>query len=191
MQLMETLGMGITDALQQITVAMVGVESQLKPFFEELERCLKSNGKILIFGNGGSAADAQHIAAELIGRFRRERRALPAIALTTDSSVLTAWANDYEYDSIFARQIEGLGRQGDVAWGISTSGNSRNVVLAMEKAKELGLRTAALTGHDGGAVKALCDVSITVPLYDTPRIQEAHLIIYHHVCEYLDRVFSI
>jgi len=141
---------------------------------------------LLIFGNGGSAADSQHIAAEFIGRFQKERRALPAIALSTDTSILTALANDYNFDTVFSRQIEGLGRPGDVALGISTSGNSRNVVEAIRKAKDLGMRTIALTGQGGGNLAGLADLCLAVPSKVTARIQEAHLLVAHVICELVE-----
>ncbi len=155
-----------------------------------LARALRAGGKVLIFGNGGSAADAQHIAAELMGRFERERPALAAVALTVDSSMLTAWSNDYAFDSVFARQIEGLGRPGDVAWGLSTSGNSANVVAAMQRARELGLRTLAFCGGSGGKLAAMVECAVVAPMVATARIQEAHLISYHALCHVLDAVFA-
>ena len=138
--------------------------------------------KLLVFGNGGSSADAQHFAAELVGRFVAERRALPAIALTTNQAVLTAWSNDYSFDDVFARQIEALGSRGDVAFGISTSGASANVLTALERARERGLRTIGLTGAHGGRMAGLCDVLLAVPLTSTARIQEVHLVTYHAIC---------
>lgn len=141
-----------------------------------------AGGKLLVFGNGGSSADAQHFAAELVGRFSGERRALPAIALTTNQALLTAWSNDYSFDDVFARQIEALGAPGDVAFGISTSGRSLNVVRALERARARGLRTIGLTGADGGAMAPLCDVLLSVPLSTTARIQEVHLVTYHAIC---------
>lgn len=142
--------------------------------------------KVIAFGNGGSASDAQHLVGELVGRFKIERRALPAIALTTDSSVVTAIANDYGYDRIFERQIEANALTGDVVVGISTSGNSPNVLNAIQKAKDLGCRTIGLSGKEGGKLGNLCDVSIVVPSDNTPRIQEAHIAIIHIICELLD-----
>ena len=156
---------------------------------EAVEIILKSlteHGKILFFGNGGSAADSQHVAAEFIGRFQKERRALAAIALTTDSSILTSLSNDYDYNIIFARQLEALGRSGDVAFGFSTSGNSQNVIEGIKKAKELDLKTIVLTGCGGGQLKGLADVHIDVPSQSTARIQEAHMCIYHTICELVE-----
>lgn len=151
---------------------------------------LQAHGKILFFGNGGSAADSQHVAAEFIGRFQKERRALAAIALTTDSSVLTCLSNDYDYSIIFARQIEALGRSGDVAFGFSTSGNSKNVVAGIKKAKEMGLKTIVLTGCGGGQLKGMADVHIDVPSQSTARIQETHMCIYHTICELVENQIS-
>lgn len=149
-------------------------------------RSLEQGGKILLFGNGGSAADAQHLAAELVGRYLRDRRALPAIALTTNSSCVTAIGNDYSYDEIFSRQIEALGNRTDVAIGISTSGNSRNIVRAIQVASEMGMETAALTGRSGGALKGLVSHCLCVPSEETPRIQEGHILIGHVVCEIIE-----
>lgn len=141
-----------------------------------------SGRKLLVFGNGGSSADAQHFTAEFVGRFAAERRALPAIALTTNQAILTAWSNDYSFDDIFARQIEALGMPGDVAFGISTSGKSPNVVNALARARERGLKTIGLTGAGGGAMAPLCDVLLAVPLTETARIQEVHVVTYHAIC---------
>ena len=143
----------------------------------------------MTFGNGGSAADAQHVASELVGRFLRERRSLPAMALTTDTSVLTSVANDESFDRVFARQIEGLGRSGDVALGISTSGRSPNVVAAVKAARGMGLRTIALTGGDGGVVGTLVDIHVNVPSTSTPRVQEVHRTLLHVICELVERAF--
>ncbi|MDP2912932.1 MAG: D-sedoheptulose 7-phosphate isomerase [Candidatus Omnitrophota bacterium] len=147
---------------------------------------LKSDGKLMVFGNGGSAADSQHIVAELVGRFKKERKAIAAMALTTNTSTLTAIANDYGYDVTFSRQIEALGRKGDVALGISTSGNSKNVVEALEKAVSMGIATVGLSGGDGGKMRRVCDILISVGLKDTPRIQESHIMIGHIICEVVE-----
>ena len=147
---------------------------------------LRQGGKVLLFGNGGSAADAQHIAAELVSRFLHDRKALPAIALTTDTSILTSVANDYAYDQVFARQIEALGKRGDVAVGISTSGNSPNVLKAVARAREMGLTTVGLTGRSGGALKDAVDLCLCVPSSSTPRIQEVHIAVAHVLCEVLE-----
>lgn len=145
-----------------------------------------AGGQVLIFGNGGSAADAQHFACELVGRFLRERRALAAIALTTDTSTLTAIANDYGFDRVFVRQIEALGRSGDVAVGISTSGSSGNVLAGLTFAKSRGLKTIAFTGRAGGSIAAVADVLVKVPGDSTPRIQEVHRTVIHAVCHLVE-----
>ena len=154
-----------------------------------LHSALGSGQKLLVCGNGGSAADAEHLCAELVGRFAVERRPLPAIALTTNTALLTAWSNDYRFDDVFARQIEALARAGDVALGISTSGNSVNVVNALRRARELGLRTIGLTGKGGGALAPHCDVLLAVPLTGTPRVQEVHLVTCHAICAALEERF--
>jgi D-sedoheptulose 7-phosphate isomerase len=152
-----------------------------------LELSVRQRGKILLFGNGGSAADAQHIAAELIIRYAADRPPISAIALTTDSSVLTACGNDMGYEAVFARQVEGLGRAGDVAVGISTSGGSANVLRALDQARTTGLRTIGLTGGKGGQMQSLCDVLISVPSPVTARIQEMHIMIAHVLCKALEQ----
>lgn len=157
---------------------------------EVLVDSLRAGGKLLIMGNGGSAADAQHIAAELIGRYKIERKALAAIALTTDSSILTAWSNDYSYDTVFSRQVEGLANPGDIVFGISTSGNSKNVVCAFEAARAMGVTTVGLLGRDGGKLAPLSDHAMIVRLDATDQIQTAHLLTYHALCSELDRAFE-
>jgi D-sedoheptulose 7-phosphate isomerase len=141
---------------------------------------------VLLCGNGGSAADAQHLAAELVSRFRIERRALPAIALTTDTSILTAISNDYDYERVFSRQVEALGRPGDILIGISTSGNSRNVRAAMLAARSCEMACLGLLGSGGGAILSACDLAIVVPSSDTPRIQEVHIAIGHVLCDLVE-----
>jgi D-sedoheptulose 7-phosphate isomerase len=153
---------------------------------EALKKTFAAGGQLLVFGNGGSALDAQHFASELVGRFSRERRALAAIALTTDTSIITSVANDYSYDKVFTRQIEALGRRGDVAWGISTSGTSRNVLDALTFARARGLSTVALTGRDGGTIGAAADLHLNVPHHVTARIQEVHRTLIHAVCELVE-----
>lgn len=150
---------------------------------------LRSGGRILLCGNGGSAADAQHIAAELVGRFAHARRGLPAIALTTDSSALTSIGNDFGFDYVFARQVEALAREGDILIGISTSGNSRNVIEAVKVAREMGVTTIGLLGGSGGALKDMVDHALVVPSPDTPRIQECHILIGHIWCAMIDEAF--
>ncbi|WP_120945032.1 D-sedoheptulose 7-phosphate isomerase [Helicobacter labacensis] len=154
-----------------------------------LIEALKGGNKILICGNGGSAADAQHFAAELTGRYKAQRQGLAAIALSTDTSALTAIANDYSYSAVFARQVEALGRKGDYLVGISTSGNSDNVLLALQKAQELGLGTVGLSGNQGGKMRALCDCHLIVPSNDTPRIQEMHILLIHLLCDRIEQAF--
>ena len=151
---------------------------------------LKRGCRILVCGNGGSAADAQHFAAELSGRYVKERRALAGIALTVDTSALTAIGNDYGFDQVFSRQVEALGRPGDLLVGISTSGNSPNIIKAVEAAQALGLRTLALVGRDGGRLKTLADDALVVPSAVTARIQEIHMMTYHFWCEALDTYFE-
>lgn len=151
-----------------------------------MQNCIKSDGKILLMGNGGSAADSQHIAAEIVGRFKKERKGLPAIALTTDTSILTSVGNDYGYDYIFARQVEALCRPEDLVIGITTSGNSANVVNAMQAAKTIGAFTVGLTGGTGGKLTAICDYNLIMPSSVTARIQEAHIFIGHCLCEILE-----
>jgi phosphoheptose isomerase len=147
---------------------------------------LEAGGKLLVFGNGGSAADAQHMAAEFVGRFQRERAAMAAIALTTDTSIVTSLANDYTFDRVFARQIEALARTGDVALGISTSGGSPNVLAALEAAKARGATTIALTGRDGGAIGKAAAIHINVDHASTARIQEVHRTVIHAICELVE-----
>jgi D-sedoheptulose 7-phosphate isomerase len=162
-------------------------EEDLKKSIEIIENALKNGNKLLICGNGGSAADAQHFAAEIVGRFKLERDGLPAIALTTDTSILTAIGNDYGFEKIFERQIEALGKKGDVLIGISTSGNSENVIRAVNKAKEMGIYTIGLLGKGGGKLKDIVDLALVVPSNDTARIQECHLTIYHVICEEVEK----
>ena len=153
--------------------------------------CLRSGGKVMACGNGGSAADAQHFAAELIGRFERERQELAAIALTTDTSILTAVGNDYSYDEIFSKQVRGLGKKVDILIGISTSGNSKNVVKAIEAAKKLGIKIIALTGNGGGKIASLLgadDIHLCAPSTRTARIQETHLVLLHALCDGVDHL---
>ena len=153
---------------------------------EVMVEAYASGGKILAFGNGGSAADAQHFAAELVGRFERDRRGLPAIALTTDTCTLTSVANDYGFARIFARQIEALGRPGDVALAISTSGESANVIEGVKEASSRGLRTVALTGRNGGTLAAIAEVHINVPHETTCRVQEVHMTLLHAICSIVE-----
>lgn len=156
-----------------------------------LAKCIKSGGTIFIFGNGGSAADSQHIAAELMGRFKKERNPIRAISLTTDTSMMTAWSNDYCFDSIFERQIKGLASENDVVWGITTSGNSKNVLLGLKQARSMGVKTIALTGAGGGQVATVADCLIAVPSStDTAFVQLAHMATYHAICGFLDQLMG-
>ncbi len=162
------------------------LEAPLAAVLAIVERSLRGGGKLLLFGNGGSAADAQHMAAELVIRYKTDRPAIAALALNTDSSALTACGNDLGFEAIFERQIEGLGRPDDVALGISTSGNSPNVLRALRRARGMGLRTVGLTGGTGGQLPALCDAVIVVPSPVTARIQEMHITIGHILCKSLE-----
>jgi len=152
---------------------------------------LRRGNKILLCGNGGSAADAQHIAAELTGRYKRERKGLPAIALTTDTSALTAISNDYGYEMVFARQVEALSNPDDLLVAISTSGNSSNIIAALHTAKAHGCQTLGLSGKEGGEMNTLCDLNLVIPSHDTPRIQEMHMLIGHILCQLVDDAFAV
>ena len=165
--------------------------SEIDRTIQEIIKCLKNNKKIIIFGNGGSAADAQHIVAEFIGKFMLERKSLPAISLTSNSSTVTALANDYSYDKIFSRQCEGLVEKGDVIIGISTSGNSKNVKNGLIISKKMGAVTVGLLGSRGGTIGKICDISIIIDSSSTPRIQEAHRTIYHIICEEVEKEFKV
>jgi len=176
--------------LESIQVKEEILRNQVDAIFEIAELmidCLKKDGKVLVFGNGGSASDSQHIAAELVGRFKKDRSALAGIALTTNTSILTSIANDYGYDVVFSRQIEALGKKNDIALGISTSGKAKNVALGIKQAKKMGIKTVALSGGDGGDIVKLADVSLVVPSKITARIQEAHITIAHIICEMIEQ----
>ncbi len=162
--------------------------SKLLEGVQLIARAFQSGNKLFFFGNGGSAADAQHLAAEFVNRYILQRSPLPAIALTTDTSILTSVSNDLSFDEIFSKQLRALGRRGDVAIGISTSGNSSNVIRAFEVAKEMGMKTVALTGNDGGRLSKISDLSLIVPSSSTPRIQEAHILIGHLLCEMVEQI---
>jgi D-sedoheptulose 7-phosphate isomerase len=165
-------------------------QANLQPVLDAaaaIAESFRGGGKLLLFGNGGSAADAQHVAAELVGRFQRERAALAAIALTADTSVLSSLANDYAFERVFARQVEALGRQGDVAFGISTSGRSPNVLAGLTTARECGLKTLALTGGDGGAIGKAADTHLNVASDSTARVQEVHRTLLHAICDLVER----
>jgi D-sedoheptulose 7-phosphate isomerase len=187
-QRLQTLFQASIDAKRQ---SLAQCATPILAAAQQLAQCISQGGKILICGNGGSASDAQHFAAELVGRFERERAALPALALTTDSSILTAIANDYGYDAVFARQVAGLGRPGDVLLALSTSGNSANVCEAISRAQSNGLSCIALTGRDGGRIAGLLApeaIEIRVPHDNTARIQEVHSLTLHCLCDLLDQL---
>lgn len=180
---------------EQVAANMAAVAAT--PYMDALERAVallfeafQSGRKLLVFGNGGSSADAQHLTAELVGRFAADRRPLPAIALTTNQAVLTAWSNDRSFDEVFSRQVDALGQAGDVALGISTSGTSSNVLHALTRARARGLRTIGMTGSGGGRMAPLCDVLLAAPLSSTARVQEVHLVTYHAMCAALDARFA-
>lgn len=175
----------ITDHLD-IVKAITAQQELLEHIARAMAETLASGNKILWCGNGGSAGDSQHLAAEIVGRFRRERKGLASIALTTDTSILTAVANDYGYDAVFARQVEALGQPGDLLVGISTSGNSRNVVAALEVARAQGMKTVGFTGEGGGKMATLSDHLFAVPSHDTARIQEAHILAGHMLCDWIE-----
>ena len=165
----------------------IGQAVNIKKAAERIVASVKAGGKLLAFGNGGSAADAQHMAAELVGRYKLERKGYPAIALTTDTSILTAVGNDYGYASIFERQVEALAKKRDVLIGISTSGNSENVVRAFEKGKAIGTFNISLTGKDSGRIKGISDININSASENTARIQECHVLAYHILCELVEQ----
>lgn len=164
--------------------------SQITLLKNKIIECVDAENKIVIFGNGGSAADAQHFAAELIGRFKIERKSLPAIALTTDTSIITAIGNDYGFDHVFERQCNGLVKKNDIVLAISTSGKSKNVIEGINASRKKGALVVGLLGNDGGAIKNLCDISLTVPSKSTPRIQEVHRLVMHILCELVDNHYQ-
>ena len=176
--------------LETIQAVMGTMEVDLEKASALAVEVLKRGNKVLLCGNGGSAADAQHIAAELTGRYKIERRGFPGIALTTDTSALTAIANDYGYDRVFDRQVEALANEGDLLIGISTSGNSANIISALTLAKELGCITIGFSGRNGGKMNEVCDVNLVVPSDDTPRIQEMHILFGHTICQIIDDELS-
>lgn len=164
--------------------------SQITAAAQLVINALKGGHKLFFCGNGGSAADSQHIAAEFVGRFQKERKAWPAIALTTDTSALTALGNDYSFDIVFSRQLQALAQKGDVLIAISTSGNSRNVVAAVKEARAMGVSTVAVTGGQGGSLAGLCDIAIIAASSKTARIQESHLVIFHTICELAENALA-
>jgi D-sedoheptulose 7-phosphate isomerase len=181
----KVFGAAIAEHLEVVR-AMDGQQPVLERIARAMTASLHGGGKVLWCGNGGSAGDSQHLAAELVGRFRRERRGLASVALTTDSSALTAIANDYGYEAVFSRQVEALGAEGDILVGISTSGNSRNVIAALEAARAQGLVTVGFTGAGGGRMAALADHLFAAASRDTARIQEAHILAGHMICDWIE-----
>jgi D-sedoheptulose 7-phosphate isomerase len=171
----------------EVIASLKQQESVLKKIAEKMGKAILSGHKVLWCGNGGSAADSQHLAAELMGRFRRDRRALPSIALTTDTSVLTAVGNDYGFERVFQRQVEALCNQGDVVVGISTSGSSENVYAALQSAREMGAFTIAFTGEGGGSIAAMSNIALCVASKDTARVQEAHIVCGHMICDWIEQ----
>jgi D-sedoheptulose 7-phosphate isomerase len=181
----------IVSQLQDHRKLMVQIENELSATIaglgQRLIETFQIGNKLLIMGNGGSAADAQHFAAEIVSRFRIERPGLPAIALSTDTSILTAIGNDYGFERVFSRQVEALAAPGDAVIGISTSGNSPNVYRALEVARQAGCSTIGLLGKDGGSIKELCDIPLIIPSHDTPRVQEGHITIIHILCDLIEQ----
>ena len=181
----------IARQLQEHQQLLKQVETELIPavarLAERLIDTFKIGNKLLLMGNGGSAADAQHFAGEIVSRFRMERPGLPAIALSTDTSTITAIGNDYGFERIFSRQVEALATPGDAVLGISTSGNSPNVLKALELARHAGCTTIGLLGKDGGSIKEVCDIPLIVPSYDTPRVQEVHITLIHILCDLIEQ----
>ena len=176
----------IAEHNQTIEAMQAECLDDISRFAEACRSAIASGRTIYLMGNGGSACDCQHFAAELVGRFQKERQAMAAVAMTTDTSILTALGNDYGFDVIFSRQVEALVRPGDLVVGISTSGNSANIMKALEKANERGAVTDGLTGRSGGKMKSLCDICICIPSDVTARIQEAHLLVEHLVCQRIE-----
>ena len=178
----------ITESSETI-LSLKNNSAEIQKSIDSITHCLNSGKKILVFGNGGSAADSQHMVAEFLGRFLKERKSLPAISLTTDTSTITSLSNDYSYDIVFSRQCESLVESGDVVIGISTSGNSLNVINGLKTSHKKGATTIAFLGNDGGQIKNLVDIPIVVNSSSTPRIQEAHRTIYHIICELVEKSF--
>lgn len=174
------------DRHQKMLAGLYALEPQIDSIVESIRKCLASGNKVLFFGNGGSAADAQHLAAEFVVRYYKQRQPLAAIALTTDTSILTAHGNDYSFDTIFDRQIQALAKTGDIAIGLSTSGNSNNVINGLNTAKQAACISIAFTGQQGGKLLDIADYCVCVPSDETARIQEGHIIIGHFLCEALD-----
>lgn len=185
--MIDSIRRSVAESLELKQSFFSGNEGRIAAAAESICRALEGGRKVLLYGNGGSAADAQHIAAELVGRFRHERKPLAAIALTTDTSILTSVGNDYGCDEIFRRQVRALGCPGDVALAISTSGRSRNVILATQEARQMGLLTVGLTGNDGGELGGIVAHHLNVPHSSTARVQEVHIMIGHLLCELIEK----
>jgi len=188
--MIETIKNEFNSHLEVIQKVINNLEKDVESVAKIIIEALKNGNKIIIFGNGGSAADAQHFAAELTGRYKCERKGLPAIAITTDTSALTAIGNDYGYDRVFDRQVEALAKSGDVLVGISTSGNSKNVINGFKVGKELGCKIVGLSGKGGGEMNEFCDINIVIPSNNTPRIQEMHILLIHTICQLVDDSFK-
>jgi D-sedoheptulose 7-phosphate isomerase len=163
------------------------LDQEIEKAIDMILDCVKAEKPLLVCGNGGSASDAEHITGELVGRFLKERRAINAISLVSNAAALTAWSNDYEYETVFSRQVEAHGKKGGLLFCISTSGNSKNILKAIESARDLGIPVIGMTGEGGGKMASLCDLLLDVPSKHTPRIQELHIHIYHHICEEVER----
>ncbi|MEA2017013.1 MAG: D-sedoheptulose 7-phosphate isomerase [Campylobacterota bacterium] len=187
--MLSTISQEFNSHLETINNVINNMENDVEKAAIIVVEALKNGKKVLLCGNGGSAADAQHIAAELTGRYKTERRGLPGIALTTDTSALTAIGNDYGYDRVFDRQVEALANVGDVIIGISTSGNSKNIVSALKLGQEMGCKTIGFTGRTGGDMNDVCDINLIVPSDNTPRIQEMHILFGHTICQIIDNNF--
>jgi D-sedoheptulose 7-phosphate isomerase len=170
--------------------SMSMISESIEESAKQCIQCLQNSGKIILFGNGGSASDAQHIAAELVGRYKKERKGLAAIALTTDTSALTCISNDYGYEKVFSRQIEAIANTNDLVIGISTGGTSKNVINGLLEAKLIGCKTIGFSGREGGEFNKICDVNIIVPAKETARIQEMHILIGHIICQLIDIVYA-
>jgi len=186
----ENISKCIEESVQTITAVRKECMNEIQAVAEAILAAYRKEKKVIIFGNGGSAADSQHMAAELVGRFKKDRRAFAAIALTTNTSVITSLSNDYTFDCIFERQIEALGQKDDIAIGISTSGTAKNVIAGLQKARMSGLHTVALTGARGDNLKEYADICLRVPAADTPRIQEAHILIIHIICQLVEAALA-
>lgn len=177
------------ELIETLTYVKENLAGAIEQLADQIVTAFKKGNKVILMGNGGSASDAQHIAAEFVGRFKKERPSLPALALNTNSSTLTAVGNDYSYDVVFSRQIDGFAKEGDVVIGISTSGNSKNVYLALGMAKRKGCFTAAFLGKDGGTIKEMCDLPLIVKSNNTPHIQECHIFMGHCMCDLVDQAY--